>query len=242
MTLSAWDLRMDFAWSESDCELHDCATAFARSLNGSGDESDAFSLEAWRRCGEFGLLGLSVPLDFGGGGLGALLTARVIEAFGRVCTNGGLLFSAAAHLFACTMPIVEYADAELKRTLAPKLARGELVGANAITEAEAGSDVAAVKTVATRDGDYYVLNGVKSYVTNGPVANGAPHLRGNARQARVLRAVSLRGRPEDTRGRRRTPLPEDWPARRPHRPGVLRELPRSGRHAAWAKNTGNRDF
>jgi L-prolyl-PCP dehydrogenase len=162
---------MDFAWSESDCELHDRAATFARSLNGSGDESDAFSLEAWRRCGEFGLLGLSVPLALGGGGLGALLTARVIEAFGRACTNGGLLFSAAAHLFACTMPIVEYADEELKRTLAPKLARGELIGANAITEAEAGSDVAAVKTKATRDGDHYVLDGVKSYVTNGPIAD-----------------------------------------------------------------------
>jgi alkylation response protein AidB-like acyl-CoA dehydrogenase len=162
---------MDFAWSEADCDLYDRATKFARDLRGAGAEGEPFPLEDWRRCGEFGLLGLSVPEALGGGGFGALTTARIIEAFGRACTNGGLLFSAAAHLFACTMPIVEYADAELKQTLSPKLARGELIGANAITEAEAGSDVAAVKTTATRSGDHYVLNGTKSYVTNGPVAD-----------------------------------------------------------------------
>ena len=69
------------------------------------------------------------------------------------------------------MPIAEYADVELRRTLVPRLASGALIGANAITEAEAGSDVAAVKTTATRDGDHYTLNGTKSYVTNGPVAD-----------------------------------------------------------------------
>jgi alkylation response protein AidB-like acyl-CoA dehydrogenase len=162
---------MDFAWSESDCDLYERATAFARTLSKGSADPAPFSLEDWRRCGDFGLLGLSVPADLGGGGLGALSTARVIEGFGRACTNGGLLFSASAHLFACAMPIVEYADAALKQALAPKLARGELIGANAITEAEAGSDVAAVKTTAKPDGDHYVLNGAKSYVTNGPVAD-----------------------------------------------------------------------
>src|ERR1700722_3364273 len=162
---------MDFAWSEGDCDLYERATTFARSLKESNVDTGSFPLEDWRRCGEFGLLGLSAPVDLGGGGFGALTTARVIEAFGRACTNGGLLFSAAAHLFACTMPIAEYADPALKRALTPKLSTGELIGANAITEAEAGSDVAALKTTATRDGDHYVLNGGKSYVTNGPVAD-----------------------------------------------------------------------
>jgi alkylation response protein AidB-like acyl-CoA dehydrogenase len=162
---------MDFDWSDTDRELHERALAFARSLRPASVDADSFSIGEWRRCAEFGLLGLPLPEALGGGGFGALTTARVLEAFGRACGNGGLLFSAAAHLFACTMPIFEYGDAELKHSLVPRLARGELVGANAITEAEAGSDVAAVKTVATREGDYYVLNGVKSYVTNGPVAD-----------------------------------------------------------------------
>jgi alkylation response protein AidB-like acyl-CoA dehydrogenase len=160
---------MDFDWSEADRELFERATAFARNLKGTG--ADSFSIDDWRRCGEFGLLGLSVPAELGGGGFGALTTARVIEGFGSSCANGGLLFSASAHLFACTMPIVEYAAAEAKHALVPKLSIGQLIGANAITEAEAGSDVAAVKTTATREGDCYVLNGAKSYVTNGPVAD-----------------------------------------------------------------------
>src|SRR5258708_4809797 len=165
---------MDFAWSQAERELYDSALAFARSLETDRaplEDGSPFSRDHWRRCGEFGLLGLSASVDLGGAGFGALVTARILEAFGRGCKDGGLLFSASAHLFACTMPIAEYADAELKRSLVPRLARGELIGANAITEAEAGSDVAALKTKATRVGDDYVLDGTKSYVTNGPVAD-----------------------------------------------------------------------
>lgn len=162
---------MDFEWSPADGELYDRAGAFARSLTRSGKEGDAFSPDNWRRCGDFGLLGLSVPVEFGGGGFGALTTARVIEAFGRSCTDLGLLFSASAHLFACTMPILEFGDTEMKTTIVSRLARGDLIGANAITEAEAGSDVATIRTTATPDGDHYLLNGSKSYVTNGPVAD-----------------------------------------------------------------------
>jgi alkylation response protein AidB-like acyl-CoA dehydrogenase len=165
---------MDFAWSQAERELYEGALAFARSLEADGTptgDASPFPRDRWRRCGEFGLLGLSAPADLGGAGFGALMTARILEAFGRGCKDGGLLFSASAHLFACTMPISEYADAELKRSLVPRLARGELIGANAITEAEAGSDVAALKTTAMRAGDDYVLDGSKSYVTNGPVAD-----------------------------------------------------------------------
>src|SRR5271154_1781516 len=110
---------MDFAWSEFECELYERATAFARSLEGTRGETESLSTEDWRRCGEFGLLGLSVPTDLGGGGFGALVSARVIEGFGLACSNGGLLFSAAAHLFACTMPIVEYAEPEIRQKLVP---------------------------------------------------------------------------------------------------------------------------
>jgi alkylation response protein AidB-like acyl-CoA dehydrogenase len=165
---------MDFAWSQAERELYEGALAFARSLEADRapvEDGSPFPRDHWRRCGEFGLLGLSASPDLGGAGFGALTTARILEAFGRGCKDGGLLFSASAHLFACTMPIAEYADAELKRLLVPRLCRGELIGANAITEAEAGSDVAALKTKATRDGDDYVLEGSKSYVTNGPVAD-----------------------------------------------------------------------
>jgi alkylation response protein AidB-like acyl-CoA dehydrogenase len=83
----------------------------------------------------------------------------------------GLVFAAAAHLFACAKPIEEFGEEELKNRVLPKLASGEWMGANAITESEAGSDVHALKTSADLDGEEYILNGVKSYVTNGPVAD-----------------------------------------------------------------------
>lgn len=158
---------MDFAWDAEEVELYDRALAFAKTLGTSRE----FSRERWSRCGDFGLLGLSAPKELGGTGLGALVTARLLEAFGEGCSDAGLLFAASAHLFACVMPIVEHADAALARAYVPALASGRRIGANAISEAEAGSDVFAMKTAAVRDGDHYVLHGSKSYVTNGPVAD-----------------------------------------------------------------------
>jgi alkylation response protein AidB-like acyl-CoA dehydrogenase len=158
---------LDFAWNAEQVELHRRALAFAKTLGA----SDEFSQERWSRCGDFGLLGLCVPKELGGTGLDALMTARVLEAFGKGCPDAGLLFSASAHLFACVMPIIEHANPALSRAIVPQLAAGRRIGANAITEAESGSDVFAMKTSAVRDGDHYVLQGTKSYVTNGPVAD-----------------------------------------------------------------------
>jgi L-prolyl-PCP dehydrogenase len=165
---------MEFGWSETDKQFFASARDFARTRLCAEDRRGPpppFSLERFQLCGEFGLLGLSAPSAFGGLGLGALSAARVFEGFAEGARDPGLLFAAAAHLFACVMPIVECGSDGLKATLLPGLCRGTLVGANAITEAEAGSDVFALKTRAAKDGDDYVLNGTKSYVTNGPVAD-----------------------------------------------------------------------
>src|SRR5262249_4352215 len=130
-----------------------------------------FSEEEWRLCGEFGLLGASIPTRYGGGGHDALTAARMVEGFARGCSDMGLVVAACAHLFACDMPIAEPGDEELKARVLPRLASGEWVGANAITEADAGSDVFSLRTTAVRDGDLYVLTGTKSFVTNAPVAD-----------------------------------------------------------------------
>ncbi|NUT97299.1 MAG: acyl-CoA dehydrogenase family protein [Saccharothrix sp.] len=127
--------------------------------------------DGWRLCGDLGLLGLSVPAEHGGSGRGFLETARLAEAFGTSCADLGLVFSALAHLFACAMPIAEHGDPRLRERVLPLLASGEWVGANAITEPDAGSDVTALRTSARLDGDHYVLDGVKSFVSNGPVAD-----------------------------------------------------------------------
>ncbi|MFF9478356.1 acyl-CoA dehydrogenase family protein [Streptomyces sp. NPDC014733] len=131
-----------------------------------------FTDEDWKRCAGLGVLGLSVPAEYGGSGLDALTTARVAEAFGRSCQDMGLVFAAMAHLLACAMPIAEHGDAALKAAVLPRLCSGEWIGANAITEDEAGSDVTAVTTRAERQADgAYLLTGEKSFVSNGPVAD-----------------------------------------------------------------------
>ncbi len=166
---------LDFDWSDTQCELYEETLSFCRAhLNVDLDVRLAerrLDREAWRRAGEYGLLGLPVPEHLGGMGLDALSTARLVEAFGRGCEDGGLVFSACAHLFAAVMPIVEHGSVQLQRRLVPALVSGERVAANAITEAGAGSDVLALKATASREGGEYRINGAKSYVTNGPVAD-----------------------------------------------------------------------
>lgn len=166
---------MDFCWTKTQNEQYSRVLKFAQEkLNSTAKERKPphqFGSEQWCLCGELGLLGLCVPKRYGGGGFDALTTARMIEAFGRGCEDMGLVFSASAHLFACTMPIVEYGTDELKEAILPRLCSGKWVGANAITEREAGSDVFALKTRAVRDGESYILTGVKSYVSNGPIAD-----------------------------------------------------------------------
>jgi L-prolyl-PCP dehydrogenase len=156
---------MDFTWD--DTELYERTLRFAvHELR-----QHRFDREVWRRAGDFGLAGLCVPEALGGMGLGAAGTAHVMEALGRGADDAGLVFSLGAHLFACVVPLWKLAGAEMKSRLLPKLASGEWIGANAITEAEAGSDVFSLKSRATREGEDYVLDGAKSWVTNGPVAD-----------------------------------------------------------------------
>src|SRR5258707_8922356 len=161
---------MDFSWSQKQDELYTRVLSKAQS-EFSSLPGHFWTRAQWRLCGEMKLPGLSVPKHYGGEGYDALTTARVIEAFGRGCEDMGLVFSLAAHLFACAMPVVEYGEETLKRRLLPGFCDGTLIGANAITEAKAGSDVFALTTRATRDGSSYILDGQKSFVSNGPAAD-----------------------------------------------------------------------
>lgn len=161
---------MDFSWSQEQDELYTQVLAGMRGAFSAPSEQ-FWTRAQWQQCGDMLLPGLSVPVCYGGKGYDALTTARLIEACGRGCEDMGLVFSLAAHLFACAMPIAEHAEKALKSRLLPGLCDGTLVGANAITEEQAGSDIFALTTRATRDGDVYILNGQKSYVSNGPVAD-----------------------------------------------------------------------
>jgi L-prolyl-PCP dehydrogenase len=166
---------MQFSSSAEQDRLYEEAREFALSRVNPAvrarDEAPYFSEQEWRLCGELGLLGSCVPERYGGAGHDALTVARIVEGFAKGCRDTGLVFSTCAHLFAVAMPIAEHGGDELRERVLPRLAGGEWVGANAITEAEAGSDVFSLQARAVRDGTRYLLTGTKTFVTNGPVAD-----------------------------------------------------------------------
>ncbi|MBF9131528.1 acyl-CoA dehydrogenase family protein [Plantactinospora sp. S1510] len=161
---------MEFGWTTERRARYDSAVAAARRL---APETGTPGLDPalWRELGRHGLLGASVDVKEGGGGLGALDTALLFEGFGRGCPDTGLVFAAAAHLFACAMPIAEFGSAALRSRLLPGLCAGDAVAANAMTEPGAGSDVSLLAVTATPGDGGYRLNGTKSFVSNGPAAD-----------------------------------------------------------------------
>ena len=166
---------MDFEWTTRQQEVRAQVLEFARtelaaSVRERGVDRPATASEL-RRCGERGLLGLCLAEEFGGGGHSLLTTAAALEALTLGSGDAGLSFAIGAHLFAGCVPIAEFSAAELRARVLPRLARGEWLAANAITEDGAGSDVHALAATARRDGDDYVLSGAKSFVTNAPTAD-----------------------------------------------------------------------
>jgi alkylation response protein AidB-like acyl-CoA dehydrogenase len=165
---------MHFALSEEEEELRRNVYAFAaRNLARSGSDTadTAFRRDLWQQCADFGILGLPVPQEYGGSGLGVIPTTAAMEALGRGCSDHGLLFSLHAHMWAVVTPILGFGTAEQKQHWLPGLCDGSLIGAHAMSEPDSGSDAFSLRTLARRDGDEYVLNGAKTFVTNAPVAD-----------------------------------------------------------------------
>lgn len=162
---------MNFQRTDEDEASYAAARRFARDHLQPDAPTQVFpGSEAWRAAAMAGYTGASLPADQGGAGMSALNTARLFEALGRGSRNPSAILSLSAHLFACAGAIAAFGTDRQRRLYLPALAAGTSVGANAATEAEAGSDVHAMRTLARREGDEYVLNGVKNYVTNGPCA------------------------------------------------------------------------
>ena len=129
------------------------------------DDEEIFPVETMKKMGELGLLGIYLPEEYGGSGFSYLEYSTALMELGKVC--GGIGLSVAAHNSLCTGHIYYHGTAEQKKKYLPKLASGEFIGAWGLTEPNTGSDAMRMKTVAKKDGDHWVINGAKNWITHG---------------------------------------------------------------------------
>lgn len=135
------------------------------------DESQHFPADLFHKMGTLGLMGVLVPEEYGGSGFGYLEYVTAIAELSKI--DGSIGLSMAAHNSLCTGHILQFGNEEQKRKYLPKLASGEWIGAWGLTEPNTGSDAGNMRTVAVKDGDYYVLNGAKNFITHGKSGNVA---------------------------------------------------------------------
>ncbi len=168
---------MDFALSERQAAWQEAAIQFGREelaadLDLAGrDERREFWREGWRRCARFGIQGLPLPGEYGGKGLGLPETIAAMEGLGYACPDNGLIFAINASLWTVAIPILLYGTDDQKRRHLPGLADGSTVGANGASEPGAGSDIFSMVATARKDAGGWVLDGRKTWVTGGPVAD-----------------------------------------------------------------------
>jgi len=129
------------------------------------DESQTFPVETFKKLGELGLMGVLVPENYGGAGMGYFEYVHIIAEIAKVCGSVGL--SVAAHNSLCTGHILSFGNEAQKQKYLPKLASAEWIGAWGLTEANTGSDALRMNTTAVLDGDHYVVNGAKNWITHG---------------------------------------------------------------------------
>ena len=135
------------------------------------DESQEFPLQVFKEMGKLGLMGVLVPEKYGGAGLGYFEYVAIIQEIAKVCGSVGL--SLAAHNSLCTGHILSFGNEEQKSKYLPKLATAEWIGAWGLTEPNSGSDAGNMRTTAVKEGDDWVLNGAKNWITHGKTGNVA---------------------------------------------------------------------
>lgn len=135
------------------------------------DESQEFPVQVFKKLGELGLMGVLVPTEYGGSGFGYTEYVTAITELGSIC--GSIALSMAAHNSLCTGHILQFANEEQKKKYLPKLATAEWIGAWGLTEANTGSDAMRMQCTAVQDGDYWVINGTKNWITHGITGNVA---------------------------------------------------------------------
>lgn len=202
---------MNFQPSEVTLEVARAARDFAareiRPYVMEWDEQQHFPLEVLQSLGKLGMMGVLVPEQYGGAGLGYFEYNAVIQEIAKVCGSIGL--SVAAHNSLCTNHILSFGSEEQKKQWLPKLATAEWIGAWGLTEPNTGSDAGNMKTTAVKDGDHWILNGTKNWITHGRSSHlavvvcrtGEPRARSNA-----TAFVVERGTPGFTGGKKENKL------------------------------------
>ncbi|ARS38671.1 acyl-CoA dehydrogenase [Sphingobacteriaceae bacterium GW460-11-11-14-LB5] len=171
------------------------------------DEAQHFPVELFKQLGELGLMGVLVPEEYGGSGLGYQEYVDVIVEVARVCGSIGL--SLAAHNSLCTGHILAFANPEQKQRWLPKLATAEWIGAWGLTEANTGSDALRMMTTAVEDGDDYIINGAKNWITHGKSGDIAVVMvrTGEQGSSKGISAIVVeRGTPGFTAGKKENKL------------------------------------
>ena len=181
---------MDFKYTDTQVQIAEMIRDFSnkhiRPQMMEWDESQKFPVDLFHKMGELGLMGVLVPAEYGGSGLSYFEYVTVVSEIAKVCGSIGL--SVAAHNSLCTGHILYCGNEEQKKKYLPKLASGEWIGAWGLTEANTGSDAGNMRCTATRDGDGWILNGTKNWITHGISGNvavvlartGEPRTKNNA--------------------------------------------------------------
>ncbi|WP_343305286.1 acyl-CoA dehydrogenase family protein [Chitinophaga niabensis] len=171
------------------------------------DETQFFPVELFKKLGELGLMGVMVPEQYGGSGLGYLEYVTVVSEISRIC--GAIGLSVAAHNSLCTGHILQFANEEQKQKYLPKLATAEWIGAWGLTEPNTGSDAMNMKCVARKEGNEWVINGTKCWITHGKSGDVAVVIArtGEVRDSRGMSAFIVeRGTPGFSGGKKENKL------------------------------------
>ncbi|MDR2836542.1 MAG: acyl-CoA dehydrogenase [Bacteroidales bacterium] len=164
---------MDFSLSKTEVLFQQMIREFAekevKPLAAEIDEEERFPMETVEKMGKIGIMGIPIPIQYGGAGGNNQLYSMAVEELSKFCGTTGVIVS--AHTSLCVSPIYEFGTEEQKTRYLPNLCSGKWIGAFGLTEPNAGTDAAGQQTMAVLDGDNYILNGSKIFITNAYYAN-----------------------------------------------------------------------
>ena len=166
---------MNFDFTQEQLDIRDSFIRFAQNELSEGiqerDQAGEFNRKGWQQCADLGIMGMPFPEKFGGSEQDIISTTLAMEGLGYGCEDRGLLFSLNAQMWSIQTPLVEFGTPEQQEKYLPGLIDGSIIGAHGMSEPSSGSDTFSMRTTAIKDGEYYVINGQKTWVTNAPVCD-----------------------------------------------------------------------